>query len=94
MQVGPNVVKRKSGRDAAEDALEGLISEEKRIEAQDQLLQEVVAYVKSVDVVMNQIVSFPIDSLSLANRPARSGRYIGRSDVPPRQYPQAGIWTR
>jgi hypothetical protein len=57
MQVGPNVVKRKSGRDAAEDALESLISEDKRIEAQDQLTQAVFAYVKSVDVVMNQIVS-------------------------------------
>jgi hypothetical protein len=52
MQVGPSVVKRKSGRDAAEDALESLMSEE-----QDQLTQEVFAYVKSVDVVMNRIVS-------------------------------------
>jgi ribosomal 50S subunit-recycling heat shock protein len=57
MQVGPNVVKRKSGRDAAEDALESLVSEDKRIQAQDQLTQEVFAYVKSVDVVMNRIVS-------------------------------------
>jgi ribosomal 50S subunit-recycling heat shock protein len=57
MQVGPNVVKRKSGRDAAEDALKSLISEDKRIEAQEQLTQEVFAYVKSVDVVMNRIVS-------------------------------------
>ena len=57
MQVGPNVVKRKSGRDAAEDALESLVSEDKRNEEQDRLAQEIIAYAKSVDVVMNRIVS-------------------------------------
>ena len=57
MQVGPNVVKRKPGRDAAEDALESLTTEDNRIKAQNQLAEEVVAYVKSVDVVMNRIVS-------------------------------------
>lgn len=57
MQVGPNVVKRKSGRDAADDALESLVSEDRRSEEQDQLTQEVFAYGKSVDVVMNRIVS-------------------------------------
>jgi len=57
MQVGPNVVKRRPGREAAEFALESLTSEDKRIEAQNQLAEEVVAYVKSVDVVMNRIVS-------------------------------------
>jgi hypothetical protein len=94
MQVGPNVVKRKSGRDAAEDALEHLVSEDKRTEAQDRLAQEIIDYVKSVDVVMNRIVSLPMDSLDLANESARSGRYIGRSDVSSGQYTQARIRSR
>ena len=94
MQVGPNVVKRKSGRDAAEDALESLVSEDKRSEEQDRLAQEIIAYAKSVDVVMNRIVSLSIYSLDLADQPARSGRHIGRSDVSSGQYTQARIWTR
>jgi hypothetical protein len=94
MQVGPNVIKRKSGRDAAEDALESLVSEDKRIEAQDQLTQEVFVYVKSVDVVMNQIVSLSTHFPNRADASARSGRYIGRSHVSSGQYTQARIWTR
>lgn len=57
MQVGPNVVKRKVGRDAAEDALEHLVSDDELNEAQETLDQEIMAYFGSVDKIMHHIVS-------------------------------------
>lgn len=57
MQVGPNVVRRRAGKDAAEDALENLVTEEVRQGARDCLERECHDYFRSVDKVMNHIVS-------------------------------------
>jgi len=57
MQVGPNVIKRKAGRDAAEDALENLMTEEELHHVQDRLYQDFVTYFKSVGQVMLHMAS-------------------------------------
>jgi len=48
LQVGPNVTKRKPGKDAAEDALESLANDEERNSAQDQFARERKTYCHSV----------------------------------------------
>lgn len=57
MQVGPNVIRRKAGRDAADDALESLLPESECIEARDQLDQEFGDYHKGVGEVMMHMAS-------------------------------------
>jgi len=71
MQVGPNVIKRKAGRDAAEDALESLMTEDELVEAQDRLYQEFVAYFTSVGQVMLHMASCQYVSKAWADVSAR-----------------------
>jgi hypothetical protein len=57
LQVGPNITKRKPGKDAAEDALESLANEDERHNAQDQIARERRDYCKSVGRVLLYLVS-------------------------------------